>query len=156
MRCLRAATKPIQTCRNHLKTSGPEEVLEIASPRSSIGIGLELQRRHPFVVSIFVNRFRDWTQSKVDLLSSVIEKAERGRCGRGLRRMTKWIVPDTANPTPSRQPNCMTRFTTCLQTLIGGHSRARFAIDTNRGAISRSARPETQRTIAARIAELEG
>lgn len=153
---LRAATKAqSNVIEITLKHRAAEEVLEIARPLIGLESGSNSSDDIRLSVSIFGDRiFATGTQSKVDLLSSVIEKADRAMPGEEAAADEKVIVP-TLQTHPVTSAELQTVYDV-LQTLIAGTPEARLAIDTNRGAIIAFGRPETQRTIAATIAELEG
>ncbi|MCM2369294.1 secretin N-terminal domain-containing protein [Aporhodopirellula aestuarii] len=153
---LRAATQAQSSVVEiNLKHRAAEEVLEIARPLLGLEPGTNASEDIRLSVSLYGDRiFATGNQSKLDLLESVIEKADRPFPGEGEEVDTAQVTPELRTH-PVSSADLQTVYDV-LQTLIAGTPDARLAIDANRGAVIAFGRPETQATIARTIAELEG
>jgi type II secretory pathway component GspD/PulD (secretin) len=153
---LRAATKAQSSVIEiTLAHRAAEEVLEIARPLIGLEPGSNSSEDIKLSVSLYGDRiFATGSQSKLDLLTSVIEKADRAMPGE-----EEAVAENNVKPELRTHPVSSAELQTVydvLQTLIAGTPDTRLALDTNRGAIIAFGRPETQQTIAKTIAELEG
>ncbi|MFG0254817.1 MAG: secretin N-terminal domain-containing protein, partial [Rhodopirellula sp. JB053] len=153
---LRAATQAQSSVVElTLKHRAADEVLEIARPLLGLEPGSNASDEIRLSVSIYGDRiFATGNQSKLDLLSSVIEKADRPMPGETEEVDAALVTPELRTH-PVASADLQTVYDV-LQTLIAGSPDARLAIDANRGAVIAFARPETQKTISNTIAELEG
>lgn len=137
-----------------LKHRAAEEVLEIARPLLGLEPGQNLNDSIRISVSLYGDRiFATGDQVKLGLLQRIMEKADTPMPGDGdeqtelIAAVLKTHLVNTAD--------LQTTFDV-LQTLLAGTPDARLAIDTARGALIVSARPETQTLVEKTIAELEG
>ncbi|MEM9366746.1 MAG: secretin N-terminal domain-containing protein [Planctomycetota bacterium] len=138
-----------------LQHRAAEEVLEIARPLLGLDPGNNLGDDIRISVSLYGDRmFATGDAGKLDLLKGIVEKADVALPG-----------SDEANAEALEAPELRTHAVSVadlqttydvLQTLLAGTPDARLALDTNRGVIIASARPDTHQAIAATIAELEG
>ncbi len=138
-----------------LQHRSADEVLEIARPLLGLEPGSNSSDDIRLSVSIYGDRiFATGSQSKLDLLNSVIEKADREMPNAGQATDEKVASPELRTHQVA-SANLQTVYDV-LQTMIAGTPEARLAMDANRGAIIAFGRPEMQDKIRNTIAELEG
>ncbi len=153
---LQAATKAQSSVVEiNLEHRSADEVLEIARPLLGLEAGSNSSEDIRLSVSMYGDRiFATGSQSKLDLLNSVIEKADRAMPKTGEAADEKVSAPELRTH-PVASANLQTVYDV-LQTMIAGTPEARLAMDANRGAIIAFGRPEMQEKIRNTIAELEG
>lgn len=138
-----------------LQHRSADEVLEIARPLLGMEPGSNASEDIRLSVSLYGDHiFATGSQSKLALLSSVIEKADREMPNAGQASDEK-VAPSELRTHPVTSANLQTVYDV-LQTMIAGAPEARLAMDANRGAIIAFGRPEMQTKVHNTIAELEG
>lgn len=138
-----------------LKHRAAEEVLEIARPLLQLEQGINSNDEIRISVSIYGDQlFATGSPSKLDLLTSIIERADTPPPGADEGEPVEQAVP-ILKTHAVKVANLQSVFDV-LQTLLSGLPDVRLAIDENRQAIVALARPETQARIESTIAELEG
>lgn len=153
---LSAATKAQSSVVEiNLQHRSADEVLEIARPLLGLEPASNFNTDIRVSVSLYGDRiFATGSQSKLDLLSSVVEKADRAMPNASAASDEKVTTPELRTH-PVASANLQTVYDV-LQTMIAGTPEARLAMDANRGAIIAFGRPEMQDKIRSTIVELEG
>ncbi|WP_246112591.1 secretin N-terminal domain-containing protein [Allorhodopirellula solitaria] len=153
---LQAATKAQSSVVEiNLEHRSADEVLEIARPLLGLEAGTNANDEIRVSVSIYGDRiFATGSQSKLELLNSVVEKADRAMPNAGEASDEAVAAPELRTHSVAAA-NLQTVYDV-LQTMIAGTPEARLAMDANRGAIIAFGRPEMQDKIRSTIAELEG
>ncbi|MEO9590184.1 secretin N-terminal domain-containing protein [Rhodopirellula bahusiensis] len=132
-----------------------EEILEVARPLVGLEPGVNLGDDLRISVSFYGDRvFATGSPAKLSLLKSIFTKADKAMPGSEDAEEVEIITPVLKTHSVA-SANMQTAFDV-LQTMLAGTPETRIALDTKRGVIVASARPETQQMIAETIAELEG
>jgi type II secretory pathway component GspD/PulD (secretin) len=138
-----------------LQHRAAEEILEVARPLVGLEPGTNLGDDLRISVSIYGDRvFATGSPAKLSLLKSIFTKADKAMPGSEDAEEVEIIKPVLKTHSVA-SANMQTAFDV-LQTMLAGTPDTRIALDTKRGVIVASARPETQALIADTIAELEG
>ncbi|MCC9658689.1 secretin N-terminal domain-containing protein [Rhodopirellula halodulae] len=138
-----------------LENRAAEEILEIARPLVGLEPGMNLGDDLRISVSLYGDRvFATGDPAKLALLKSIFTKADKPIPGSEDAEEVEVVQPVLKTHSVA-SANLQTAFDV-LQTLLQGTPDTRIALDTKRGVIVASARPETQQRIASTIAELEG
>ncbi|WP_315853483.1 secretin N-terminal domain-containing protein [Neorhodopirellula pilleata] len=138
-----------------LKHRAAEEVLEIARPLLQLEQGMNSNDEIRISVSIYGDQlFATGSPSKLDLLTSIIERADTPPPGADEGEPVEQAAP-VLKTHSVKVANLQSVFDV-LQTLLSGLPDVRLAIDENRQAIVALGRPETQARIESTISELEG
>ncbi|WDQ15153.1 secretin N-terminal domain-containing protein [Rhodopirellula sp. P2] len=138
-----------------LQHRAAEEILEVARPLVGLEPGVNLGDDLRISVSLYGDRvFATGSPAKLSLLKSIFTKADKAMPGSEDAEEVEIIKPVLKTHSVA-SANMQTAFDV-LQTMLAGTPETRIALDTKRGVIVASARPETQALIAETIAELEG
>ncbi|KLU07056.1 protein secretion system [Rhodopirellula islandica] len=138
-----------------LQHRAAEEILEVARPLVGLEPGVNLGDDLRISVSLYGDRvFATGSPAKLSLLKSIFTKADKAMPGSEDAEEVEIIKPVLKTHAVA-SANMQTAFDV-LQTMLAGTPETRIALDTKRGVIVASARPETQALIAETIAELEG
>ncbi|WP_037244314.1 secretin N-terminal domain-containing protein [Rhodopirellula baltica] len=138
-----------------LQHRAAEEILEVARPLVGLEPGENLGEDLRISVSFYGDRvFATGSPAKLSLLKSIFTKADKAMPGSEDEEEIEIIKPVLKTHSVA-SANLQTAFDV-LQTMLAGTPETRIALDTKRGVIVASARPETQQLISDTIAELEG
>ncbi|EMI25243.1 NolW domain protein [Rhodopirellula europaea SH398] len=138
-----------------LEHRAAEEILEVARPLVGLEPGENLGEDLRISVSFYGDRvFATGSPAKLSLLKSIFTKADKAMPGSEDAEEVEIVRPVLKTHSVA-SANLQTAFDV-LQTMLAGTPETRIALDTKRGVIVASARPETQQLISDTISELEG